>query len=749
MARKRKTRGNAYIEHFTARFDPQKLTLTDLMEARDAYHAQLANLPNVVGTALGRYRIRHRDNDEKRRREGWTRYPRAPERTLANSSVKSWSWPCVLVFVSKWRTRDEQGETYDEMVPNWLHLPGGIKKIPTCVIYAPRQLRPDYSPTTLAFPSGLHGGGYPVLTVEQGQERVASLGCLVSDGQAVYGLTNRHVLGATGAPVYTVERGELRQLGTSVELSARTVPLEQVYPGWAGSRTHLNIDAGLFRIDDLSLWTSQVYGVGRLAEPIDLNVDTLSLDIIGCPVKAFGAMSGALRGSIEGLLYRYRSIGGHDYLADLLIGPRAGEALVDTHPGDSGTLWVFDEEVAAPVVAPEDSAKAERDKRARAPECRPLALQWGGHSFRSPDGPDSRFVLATSLSNVCRLLDVDLVRDWNIEHSQYWGKVGHYKIAYSACFLTKSSKLRKLLEANAENIAVSDEDIENGDMPKAGKGTFVALADVPDLVWRSSRGLDKANHFADMDEEAPSGPFKGKSLMSMWNTAANRTPQVWTQFYDNMDPPPKDQHRGALPFRVGQMFNEMVEHLKAGALDKFVCVAGTMAHYVGDACQPLHVSHLHHGADESESSVHEVYETRMLDRFAAEFISALNTRLEGEKATGSIVTGAQAADLTVKLMKATLKKLPPERILEVFRQSRGQSQTAAMWTELGKDTVAVTAMGALALADLWESAWQAAAAQSKFTVAACGKAINKNRLRSLYEDKSIAKSAWLKDMKSP
>jgi hypothetical protein len=492
----------------------------------------------------------------------------------------------------------------------------------------------------------------------------------------------------------------------------------------------------MFLIDDLALWTSQIYGVGRLGEPIDLNIDTLTLDIIGCPVKAYGAISGPLRGSIEALFYRYATLGGQDAVADLLIGPRFGEPLVDTHPGDSGTAWVYD--------VPHEAAER------RTAEFRPIAVQWGGQSFVAPaGGPDSRFVLATMLSNVCRLLDVDLIRDWSSEHSQYWGKVGHYKIAFSACALVSSTypKLRSLLKANALNIGVSDESIAKGELPNASRTKFVALADVPDLVWRSTRGRDKANHFADMDEAAPSGDFAGETLMTLWTKKPpTRTPATWNAFYESLEPKPQLQHRGALPFRVGQMFDEMVKHLRAEELDKFVCVAGTMAHYVGDACQPLHVSKLHHGEQESESSVHEVYETRMLDRFAAEFVDRLNSQLGSKKAKGKVSSGADAADLTVQLMRQTLKKLPPERVLQVFRQSSGQSQTAAMWSELGDDTVAVTAQGALTLAKLWQSAWALAKGESTFSKTECQKAIDKNRLRSLYNNKTLAESKWLKDM---
>src|SRR5689334_15476569 len=86
------------------------LSLRDLSEARDAYHVHLVNQPNVVATAIGRYLVRRgeyrptapRIGDVLDRRPG-TSSPR----TLPESVVASWSWPCVLVFVNHWMTRDE------------------------------------------------------------------------------------------------------------------------------------------------------------------------------------------------------------------------------------------------------------------------------------------------------------------------------------------------------------------------------------------------------------------------------------------------------------------------------------------------------------------------------------------------------------------------------------------------------------------------------------------------------------------
>jgi hypothetical protein len=39
----------------------------------------------------------------------------------------------------------------------------------------------------------------------------------------------------------------------------------------------------------------------------------------------------------------------------------------------------------------------------------------------------------------------------------------------------------------------------------------------------------------------------------------------------------------------------MIKLVKLGDIEKFVCAAGIISHYVGDASQPLHVSKYHYG----------------------------------------------------------------------------------------------------------------------------------------------------------
>src|SRR5262245_22439729 len=83
------------------------LSVKDLLEARDLYRVQLANRQNVVGTAIGRYLIRASDPWPS-----WAGRPATADgapaagvkdaRTFANSEVRPYSWPCVLVLVKRW-----------------------------------------------------------------------------------------------------------------------------------------------------------------------------------------------------------------------------------------------------------------------------------------------------------------------------------------------------------------------------------------------------------------------------------------------------------------------------------------------------------------------------------------------------------------------------------------------------------------------------------------------------------------------
>jgi hypothetical protein len=732
----------------------------DLLEAREAYHTHLAHLENVIATAIGRYRIRIKDPDIKQS-EKWRARTGSPIRTLSNTVTKPWSWPCLLVFVRDWVMLEKfSAEDSDQVVPRFLYMPDG-RVIPTCVILAEKQAFAPPPLQDLTFPADLVGGGYPVITEVQNRQHVGSLACLVTNGDSVYALTNRHVTGerrreeAQGREIFTLMRGERQRIGETDVNQIGKKPFQEVYLGWPGARVYSNLDAGLIRIDDVNYWTAQVFGVGEIADPVDLNTDTISLDLIGCPVRAFGGASGELIGEIQALFYRYKSIGGFDYISDLLIGPRHAELPnVDeedsgreetqapvlpmrTQPGDSGTLWFFD-----PRLSPEE-AKREKKAGARARRLRPIALQWGGHTLLENNGETRmQFALATCLSTVCRELDVDILPDWNTGHSEYWGKLGHYKIGAKACSLVSSPKLKKLMLGNIDVIAFDDDAIMEGELKRIDDNQFVPLADVPDLVWRKTRKKDEGNHFADMDEVGANG-FKNKTLLKLCEDPANVNVDVWNRFYDSLGLGFK---RGALPFRVWQIYNQMVKSVKAGEVAEFVCAAGVLAHYVGDACQSLHVSHLHHGrpGHPEEQEVHSIYETRMLDRFAADIIALVNQDLINNVAKPDVKGGQEAAISVVALMRRTIKKLPPIRVIEAYNDvPGGQQRTEHMFNTLGKKTAACMADGCLRLASLWASAWKEGNG-NKIANAKLGP-IDRNELKKLYNTKSFLEAFRLQE----
>ena len=165
--------------------------------------------------------------------------------------------------------------------------------------------------------------------------------------------------------MFVVQNGSRVPLGHADPQGLRTSALARLYRGWPDGPSVVNLDVGLVRVDDLGCWTAQVYGIGELGPAIDLNVDTYSFDLIGQPVRAHGGVSGDLRGEIHALFYRYASIGGRDYTAELLIGPRGtNETPGHTTRRFRHACWFVEpdpEDVVQRVGAAGPDAAADRD----------------------------------------------------------------------------------------------------------------------------------------------------------------------------------------------------------------------------------------------------------------------------------------------------------------------------------------------------------------------------------------------------
>ena len=697
------------------------LGLADLLMAREKNHVELMRKKNVVGTAVGLYLIRRSDP--------WP--PRIPPkkrgvRTLGNSHVRPYSWPCVLVFVKKWADDHHLGP--DDRVPRSLYLEDN-RKVPVCVVEAPPVLLNQPNPRNVLFPSYRMGGGFPVIARVQEREHLASIGCLLTDGHTTYALTSRHVTGEPGEVVYTRLGGESVRIGVSSRKQLTRKLFSEVYPAWPVKKAYLHMDIGLIRLDDVSRWTAQVFGIGQMGEVAALGNDNISLRLIDAPVKAYGCASGLMKGAIKALFYRYAVSSDYDYVSDFLIGARDQRTSFATHPGDSGTTWFLQAD----------------DKEDGGPQ--PIAVQWGGQLFSDADGTQDSCALATCLSTVCTLLDVDIIRDWNIGGPDYWGETGHYTIGALACAVKFPGLpgLQKLMGRNIDRVGFKKSDLKQNEKVLRNKAhyPYVPLADVADDVWRTTRPSDENNHFADMDQTAPSGQYKGKDLLELTKTPSNIDPQVWLDFYGSIP----GINPGALPFRVWQIYNEMVAYLKQGDALHFLAAAGCLAHYVGDACQPLHVSRLHHGNPPVKSgtvayAVHSVYETQMLNDHATDIVDGVAQRVENASVSATFSSGFGAAKRVIDLMRSTVKKLPPANIVNTYNKGASPADRLnRLWSAHGTQTIEVMTEGCLCLADIWASAWKEGGGQHipQAKLGAADQAV----LESYYNDSTFLPSVGL------
>lgn len=721
------------------------LSLDDLLEARDHYHDHLLAKQNVIATAIGRYRIRCSDpwpqslQDEDSDLAGVNPSSGKAPRRLQDSEVRGYSWPSLLVFVRSWV--EEASLSPYEMVPKRLHLRGN-RAVPVCLIEAPPIAPMAVRPQRVE--RDLIGGGCPLMVRVQGRERFGALGALVSDGNRVYALTNHHVAAVPGTTVYALLSGDVVPIGRVSEKHLRHLPFDQVYRQWKADDVRLHVDVGLVEIDDLHRFTSSIVSVGRLGPVANVGPRNLDLSILGSKVRAFGAASGEMRGEIQALFYRYKSIGGTEYTTDFLIGPRRDDATFQTHPGDSGTLWLFED--------PEGPQQ-------------PLAVQWGGHVFADADNAAARsaYALASNLSTALNALGVDLVNSWAPE-PEFWGAMGHYSLALHAIDAIKNPALKALMTANTSRISYPESEFTKDVGKGLSKADFVPLADVPDYVWKSGadenfagrrvKRIEGPTHFADVDHALDDGTTLLEQCLA---DPAKIDPQVWLAYYRAVGA----TDYGSLPFRVGQIFAAMVDALENNKKARFVAAAGILSHYVGDACQPLHCSHMHdgdpngaltvviEGGEEKEvpvtKGVHSAFESDMLNRHFGTVLTKVRERVAQPAAFGSVTDEAAARRAAVALMGRCFNKLSPREIVDSYESvlDLGPAGRAdALWESLGDRALDLLADGAGTLAMLWDAAWEAGRGdQTSFQRTA----VPEGDLRALYFDKDFLPSRRLKD----
>jgi hypothetical protein len=250
------------------------------------------------------------------------------------------------------------------------------------------------------------------------------------------------------------------------------------------------------------------------------------------------------------------------------------------------------------------------------------------------------------------------------------------------------------------------------------------------------RPFEGPNHFADMDQVRDSD---GVDLLELCKDPANVDPEVWNDFYSSVEDLLDGgaitmQHRGLLPFRVWQIFDKMIEFVQDDEMANFVCAAGVLTHYIGDSCQPLHISFMFDGDPTKATShtvhhrdgttgvkhvaqgagLHSAYEDGMVNAHRKQILAGLD-KTPGVQKSERLGGGKEAAQATIDLMRKTFEALPPPDMLRDYLEAirKNEDPTEMFWKNFGEGTIEAMQDGTHLLAVLWESAWVAGGGESK------------------------------------
>jgi hypothetical protein len=188
--------------------------------------------------------------------------------------------------------------------------------------------------------------------------------------------------------------------------------------------------------------------------------------------------------------------------------------------------------------------------------------------------------------------------------------------------------------------------------------------------------------------------------------------------------------------------------VSARSASKFLCAAGILGHYVGDACQPLHSSMHSDGLDGASTGVHSTYEELMIDHFSPQLadkldelkVSSLGPQARDES---TIKSGFDAGLAVIELMARAQRYLRPTDICNTYESLGGGHKPAVLqglWDAFADSTAQCIADGARTLGQLWQAAYDLNQ-QSDFSGA-----ISQSVLKPMYEDKDFLPSLHLANL---
>jgi hypothetical protein len=168
---------------------------------------------------------------------------------------------------------------------------------------------------------------------------------------------------------------------------------------------------------------------------------------------------------------------------------------------------------------------------------------------------------------------------------------------------------------------------------------------------------------------------------------------------------------------VAQLYGLMVEAVRGAEVLRYVATAGVLAHYVGDACRPLH---------------------------ASEVLAGVNTALADHPPGPPKVTGSdEAADAAVALMQRTIDAIPPADIVAVFTVDPGPGTNRPVVEHLWRSHHQPARRRGENGGDAVECGLREGGGETIDTTAI--KPLSKPALQKLDTSTDFAPSVWLKD----
>src|SRR5512134_2202125 len=130
----------------------------------------------------------------------------------------------------------------------------------------------------------------------------------------------------------------------------------------------------------------------------------------------------------------------------------------------------------------------------------------------------------------------------------------------------------------------------------------------PDLWKTDFNEAEDPNHFLDMDAFGKAPPFPEIPRSEPEHLRRHGAKAV---------------EKGRLPWRVGEVYRQLVDAFRARDSRRALEVAATLGHYVGDAHVPLHAVVNYDGKETGQAGVHGRWESGLVERFERQILTGV------------------------------------------------------------------------------------------------------------------------------